>query len=168
MDKTYRDPLTGKMLAERRTGMDRRYSASLFASLASRHRRRKSRGRRITDRGAYVDIYDSRTWGIVIAILLLSLMDALLTGLHMVGGSARELNPILNAVLAHGGLPAFFSVKAAMTILPVAIIMIHKEWTLGKHAARLCLWAYILLSFYHLYLIFGVQTIGSLFLARAT
>ena len=156
------------MLAERRTGIDRRYSTSLLASLTSRNRRRKSRGRRVTDRGAYVDIYDSRTWGIVIAILLLSLMDALLTGLHMVGGSARELNPILNAVLAHGGLTAFFSVKAAMTILPVAIIMIHKEWTLGKYAAQLCLWTYILLSFYHLYLIFGVQKIGSFFLARST
>ena len=166
MDKTYRDPLTGKLLAERRTGVDRRNSTSIFAFLTSRHRRRKSRGRRAKDGGAYVDIYDARTWSIVITILLLSLMDALLTGLHMIGGSARELNPILNAVLTIGGLPAFFSVKAAMTILPVAIIMIHKEWALGRYAARLCLWAYILLSFYHLYLIFGIQKIGGFFLAH--
>jgi hypothetical protein len=86
-------------------------------------------------------------------------MDALLTGFHMTKGTAREMNPILDTVLAYGGLPAFFSVKAAMTILPVAIIMIHKEWTMGKYAARLCLWAYILLACYHLYLICGVQIV---------
>jgi hypothetical protein len=167
MDKRYQDPSSGKLLTERRSGVDRRDSESFFAFLASRHRRRKSRGRRATDKAAYVDIYDSRTWCIVIAVLLLSLMDALLTGLHLTGGSARELNPILNAVLAHGGLPAFFTVKAAMTILPMAVIMIHKEWTLGRYAARLCLLTYVLLSFYHIYLIYGVQKVGSFFLARA-
>ena len=44
-----------------------------------------------------------------------------------------------------------------MTILPVAIIMLHKEWALGRYAARLCLWSYIILSLYHMYLIFGAQ-----------
>jgi hypothetical protein len=166
MEKTYRDPLTGKLLPDRRSGTDRRYPKSLFAFLTSRQRRRKRRGRRATDRGAYVDIYDARTWSIVIAILILSLLDALLTSLHMIGGSARELNPILNAVLVYGGLPAFFAVKAALTILPVAVIMIHKEWTLGKYAAHLCLWAYILLSFYHLYLVFGVQKLRGFFVAH--
>lgn len=102
----------------------------------------------------------------MIAILILSLLDALLTGLHMVGGSAKELNPILNFVLVYGGLPAFFVVKALLTILPVAIIMVHKEWTMGKYAAHLCLWAYILLSFYHLYLVFGVQKLRSFFVAH--
>jgi hypothetical protein len=113
----------------------------------------------MTDKGSYVDIYDSRTWSIVVTVLVLSCMDALLTGFHMTRGSARELNPILSAILTYGGLSAFFTFKAAMTILPLAIIMIHKEWTLGKYAVRLCLWAYILLSVYHLYLIFGVRIV---------
>jgi hypothetical protein len=167
MNKAYHDPSTGELLADRRAGNDRRNSAPFWKFWASEHRRRKSRGRRATDKGAYVDIYDSRTWCIVIAVLLLSLMDALLTGLHMIRGTARELNPILNAVLAHGGLPAFFSVKAAMTVLPMVVIMIHKEWTLGRYAARVCLLTYVLLSFYHLYLIFGIEKVGGLFLARA-
>ncbi len=167
MAKTYRDPLTGKMLADWRTGIDRREPASFFAFWGSKHRRRKSRGRRATDKGAYVDIYDARTLGIVIAVLLLSLMDAVLTGLHMIRGSAKELNPLLNAVLAHGGLPAFFAVKAALTILPMAVILIHKEWTLGRYAARLCLITYLLLSFYHLYLVFGVEKFHGFFIARA-
>ena len=98
----------------------------------------------------------------VIAILCLSLMDAILTGFHMSKGTARELNPILQAVIVFGGLPAFFCVKAAMTVFPVAIIMIHKEWTVGKYAARLCLWAYILLACYHMYLILGIKIIKRL------
>jgi hypothetical protein len=104
-----------------------------------------------------VDTYDFRTWSIAVSILALSLMDATLTGLHLLKGSARELNPIMNVVLNYGGMPAFFGVKAIMTIVPVAIIMLHKEWALGRYAARLCLWSYILLSLYHMYLIFGAQ-----------
>jgi hypothetical protein len=148
------------MLAERRSGTDRRDEASFWALLFSRQKRRKSRGRRRTDRGAYVDLYDSRTWCIVAAILILSFMDALLTGLHVIRGSARELNPIMKAVLRYGGLPAFFSAKAALTIIPVSIIMIHKEWTLAKYAARLVLWAYLLLTLYHLFLLFRVHTVA--------
>jgi hypothetical protein len=157
MEKIYNNPSAGNILAEKRSGPDRRVFTSFFEVLTSKQRRRRSKGRRRTDRGAYVDIYDSRTWCIAIAVLLLSFLDALLTALHMTRGSARELNPILNAILEQGGLPAFFSAKAAMTIIPMAIILIHKEWTLGRFAARLCLWAYILLTFYHLYLIYAVQ-----------
>jgi hypothetical protein len=168
MSEKYRNPLTGEMHSERRSGINRRNPKSFFAFLRSQYRRRKSRGRRITDKGTYVDIYDPQTWCLVTAILLLSLMDALLTGLHMIRGTARELNPILNAVLTQGGMTAFFAVKAALTVFPVAVIMIHKEWALGRYAVRLCLWAYVLLSIYHLYLIFVVQKAGGFFIARTT
>ncbi len=56
-------------------------------------------------------------------------------------------------IIKYGGLPAFFGAKAAMTVFPMAVIVVHKEWPLGKFAARTCLWAYALLSLYHLYLI---------------
>ena len=75
----------------------------------------------------------------------------------MIRGSARELNPLLKVILDCGGLPAFYSAKAAMTILPMSVLLIHKEWTLARYAARLVLWAYILLSLYHLYLLFWMQ-----------
>jgi hypothetical protein len=161
-NKTFSDPLADEELFERRSGFDRRSPKSFFAFITSRHRRRKSKGRRKTDRGAYVDIYDSRTWSIVVAIVVLSFMDALLTCFHMMRGSARELNPILSAIIAYGGLSAFFTFKAAMTILPISVIMIHKEWTLGRYAARLCLWTYILLSIYHLYLITSAQVLHAM------
>ncbi len=160
MNKGLYRNLAGQMLVNRRSGEDRRDDASFWDIVSSRHRRRRSRGRRKTDKGAYVDIYDSRTWCIVVAILLLSLMDALLTGLHVIRGSASELSPILKAFLDYGGLPAFFSAKAAMTLLPILIIMIHKEWTLGRFAARLVLWTYILLAVYHLFLLFRIHGIN--------
>jgi hypothetical protein len=69
----------------------------------------------------------------------------------------------MNAVIAHAGLPAFFGVKAAMTAIPVAIILIHKEWTLGRYAALLCLMAYVLITLYHLYLLFGAGRLEALF-----
>ncbi len=154
--RCYSDPATGKLLAERRSGGDRR-SQSILLTVFSRRRRRKSGGRRRTDKGGYVDIYDSRSWSIAIAIIVLSFLDAVLTGLHMILGSARELNPVMGYVLDIGGLPAFFGAKTAMTVFPVAVILIHKEWTLGKFAAHLCLWTYVLLMLYHLYLLFGVK-----------
>jgi hypothetical protein len=119
------------------------------------HRRRRSGGRRKTDIGGYVDIYDFRTWAITAAVLLLSMMDAVLTGFYVLRGSAGELNPFMRAVLIRGGLPAFFVLKAMMTLVPMTIIMIHKEWTLGRYAARLCLCSYILVSLYHFYLVFA-------------
>jgi hypothetical protein len=152
--KFYHNPATGKILPERRSGVTRRAPSAISSIFSSRHRRRKSKGRRKTDRGAYVDIYDSRSWCIAIAVLILSCLDALLTGMHMIRGSAREMNPVMDAVINHGGLPAFFGVKAAMTVFPIAIIFIHKEWALGRFAARLCLWAYVLLTLYHMYLIY--------------
>ncbi len=160
-NRVHRNPSTGEVLAERRSGVNRRSPSTLAALFSRGPKRRSSRGRRKTDAGAYVDIYDSRSWSIAIAVLILSSMDALLTGLHMSKGSARELNPILNAVINRAGMPAFFGAKAVMTILPIAVVLVHKEWTLGKYAARLCLWSYLLITVYHVYLIFGAWEIWS-------
>lgn len=87
------------------------------------------------------------------AILLLALVDALLTVIHVGGGSATELNPVLRVAIDQGGWVAFFAVKGALTVIPVFLIMVHKEWAFGRFAARLCLWSYLLLALYHLYLL---------------
>jgi hypothetical protein len=148
----YWDPSAEKVLPERRSGADRRSQTALWATLTGPYHRRCSRGRRKTDRGRYVDIYDGRTWLIAIAVFILSAIDAGMTGLHMTKGTARELNPVMDAFIKYGGLNAFYGAKAAMTVIPLAIIFIHKEWMLGRFAARLCLWAYSILCCYHLYL----------------
>jgi hypothetical protein len=143
-------------LGERRSGIDRRKRAS-FPPRFSGQRRRSSSGRRKTDRGGYVDIYDARSWGVAIAVFALSLLDAGLTGMHIVDGRSTEANPIMNLAIDRGGLITFFSLKIAMTACPLAILILHKEWLLARYAARLCLWSYILVSLYHLYLVLIVN-----------
>lgn len=135
-----------------RAGKDRR-QRPVLPPLFPVHRRRRTSGRRLADPAGYVDIYDGRTWGVAISILLLSTLDAILTGIQIGNGFFREANPLMNAVLIHGGVYSFLSVKLAMTAIPLAIIVLHKEWAVARFAARLCLWAYILLSLYHIYLI---------------
>ncbi len=118
-------------------------------------RRRSSRGRRKTDRGGYVDIYDRGSWVVALTVMALSFVDAVLTVLQVEKGIVREANPIMNAVLAWGGAYVFFSLKAAMTAFALAIIIIHKEWALARYMARLCLACYIVILIYHMYLVSG-------------
>jgi hypothetical protein len=158
--KFYRDPATGNVCIDRRSGENRRDRWSLFPFSYFGPLRRKRSGRRAGDMG-YVDIYDFRTWAVAVSVILLSFADAVLTQYHLRLGSARELNPILQAVISFGGMPAFYATKAFLTIAAVAIIMLHKEWALGRRAARFCLWAYIFLSLYHLYLVSVIhETMG--------
>jgi len=137
--------------AERRSGMERRtYAQPRFFSA---HRRRKNKGRRRTDPANYVDVYDARTWGVALSVLILSLMDALLTSFQISTGRLQEANPLMHLVIVRGGIYTFVGLKAAMTALPLAIIILHQEWKLARYAARLCLWSYILIALYHIYLL---------------
>ena len=137
----------------RKSNCGRREPMPFWKVFSFRPRRRKSRGRRKTDPGAYVDIYDVRSYCIVFAVLTLSLLDALLTHFHLKRGIAEEANPILRAIIESVGYPSFYSAKIAMTTLPIVVILIHKEWALGKHAARFSLWAYIILSLWHIFIL---------------
>jgi hypothetical protein len=135
---------------ERRSGADRRRRSS-FPPRFSPLRRRLRSGRRNTDCG-YVDRYDARTWGLALSVLILSTLDAVLTGLQISQGRGREANPLMALAIDHGGMWTFYSVKAAMTAFPLMILVIHKEWKAAKYAARVCLYCYLAVSVYHLYL----------------
>lgn len=152
-DKYYLDAETGELRIDNRSGIERRSPAKFLRLLHLQPRRRKTIGRRKTDKAAYVDIYDYRAWGIAVAVMLLSGLDASLTSLHIIKGTAKEANPIMAALIQNNGLFAFFGVKALLTAIPIIIIIVHKEWTMGRYAARLCLFSYILLACYHVYLI---------------
>jgi len=144
---------------ERRLISDRRRKAAC-PPIFSPYRRRRSKGRRSTYKVGYVDLYNFQSWSVALSVLILSLTDAILTGLQVLGGKVQEANPIMNAVIRLGGIYCFLSMKAAMTALPLAIIILHKEWTLARYAARVCLWSYILVAVYHTYLIFVCHTLA--------
>jgi hypothetical protein len=139
-------------IPERRNGTDRRAPAG-FPPQFSSQRRRRSRGRRKSDRGGYVDIYDRGSWIVALAVMALSCVDAILTVKQIETGIVREANPIMNLVISWGGVYAFFSLKAAMTAFALAIIFLHKEWPLARYMARLCLCGYLLTLCYHMYLV---------------
>jgi hypothetical protein len=136
---------------ERRSGVDRRQTRR--APLFTRIRRRRSAGRRRTDKNGYIDIYDFRTRALAASIIVLSLLDAVLTAAQLQTGRITEANPVMAQIILVGGLPTFFAFKVAMTALPLALIILHKEWALGRIAARFCLWVYICLMVYHAYLL---------------
>ena len=89
------------------------------------------------------------------AVMLLSFLDAILTLMQLDKGIIREANPIMSLVIEWGGIYAFFSLKSAMTAFALAIIILHKEWTLARYMARICLCCYVLILFYHMYLVSG-------------
>jgi hypothetical protein len=152
-DKYYLDSETGELQTDRRARIERRRPAKLHRLLNFQYRRRSTIGRRKTDKASYVDIYDFRAWGIAVAVMLLSGLDASLTSLHIIKGTAKEVNPIMDALIRNNGLFAFFGVKALLTAIPIIIIVVHKEWKMGRYAARLCLISYVVLACYHAYLI---------------
>ena len=145
-------PPEGGLSTERRSGRNRRDRTSIFPLSYLGPLRRKRGGRRKGDVG-YVDIYDMRTWGMAVSVIIMSLLDAALTHQHLATGMAFEANPIMRAVIDAGGMPAFYLVKAFLTLAAIGIIMLHEEWKFGRYAARFCLWAYIFLSIYHLFVI---------------
>jgi len=153
---------SGMPAMERRRGSDRRKPGDIRTLFARTPKRRRSRGRRATDPGAYVDVYDARSWAWAFSILLLSLLDAILTWHQIAGGWVREANPFMKEVLSRGGTSAFFSVKAGMTLFPLALILVHKEWEISRFAVRICLWSYILVSIYHVFLLWVTGQISGL------
>jgi hypothetical protein len=147
--------------AERRSETDRRRAKHI--PFLPPFRRRHSRGRRRTDKGGYVDVYDLRTWAVALSVVILSLLDAILTAIQLRSGRVTEANPLLAHLLVIGGLPAFFAFKASMTALPLALIVMHKEWAAGRLAARFCLWIYVGIMLYHTYLLVESPIHGGLF-----
>jgi hypothetical protein len=139
---------------ERRCGPDRRHNR-LLPALFSKHRRRRSTGRRFGDKVGYVDYYPPRTWILAIAVLGMSLLDAVLTSVEVLGGKTEEINPLMNVALSKGGVYTFVSLKAVLTAVPLSVLILHKEWPLAKMTVRLCLWCYVLISLYHFYIVFG-------------
>lgn len=95
--------------------------------------------------------------------MVMSFLDAVLTVLQIQRGAVREANPVMNMTLTWGGVYAFFCLKASMTAFALAIIIVHKEWSLGRYVARLCLWFYLAIMFYHLYLISGCTGVTARF-----
>jgi hypothetical protein len=106
---------------ERRSGIDRRETRlggirRLFFSGRRRNLRRADDRRRL----ALLDHYSPRIFAIIVAILFLSLADAVLT-LVLISNGAVELNPVMAYLLSKGDT-TFLFVKYLLTAMSVTIV----------------------------------------------
>lgn len=108
---------------ERRSGIDRR-KTRLGGIRRLFFRGRRCNLRRADDRRklALLDHYSPRILAIIVAILLLSLVDAVLT-LVLISHGAVELNPVMAFFLSKGD-SAFVIAKYLLTAISVTIVVL--------------------------------------------
>ena len=109
---------------DRRTGRDRR-NRSKFNVIKPLISGKREQARRLSDRSVivYFDRYSSASLWFVVAILILSVVDAFLT-MVLIRNGAVELNPIM-AYYLNIGPQAFLAVKYALTSLSVFILLVY-------------------------------------------
>jgi hypothetical protein len=110
---------------DRRTNNKARLKYLLFNGRRERSRRDEDRGK------AFIfDRYNQKLFLAITAILILSILDAVLT-LVVIQRGARELNPVMAYFLEHGTL-TFIVAKYVLTSIGVLILLIFKNVFLTK------------------------------------
>ncbi|MEE9411919.1 MAG: DUF5658 family protein [Methylococcales bacterium] len=92
--------------------------------------RRRDHPQRLSERQQpyYSDFYESWLFVLIVGIVLLSVADAVLT-LNILAQGGVELNPVMDAILAHGPL-AFFAVKYGLTSVGLIFCVLHIRYQL--------------------------------------
>ena len=93
---------------------------------------RRERLRRASDKQQFVlyDRYSPKIFAAIMAILFLSVLDALFT-LFLIEHGSTELNPVM-ALSLKGGPFTFFAVKYGLTSMAVIIFLIFKNHYIRK------------------------------------
>ena len=111
---------------ERRLGTDRRISRGInLRSLGFGGKREFFRRKEDMQKYYSVDRYSPSIFAAIIAILFLSVLDALLT-LFLIGNGAIEINPIMAYYIKIGPY-SFLAVKYALTSIGVFIFLILRN-----------------------------------------
>lgn len=129
-DKPGCDP-DSSSCAEKRCGKDRRthqFPKIKYLMLPGR----RAVARRLEDRHRtfYFDRYSSKLFAAIMAILLLSVFDALLT-LHLMENGSTELNPVMSYFLEFGPF-VFIVAKYGLTCTCVIILLLFRNVILKR------------------------------------
>ena len=121
--------------SDKRSGADRRKRRLPQLKYFLFSGRRESQ-RRASDKKQLViyDRYSPKIFAAIMAILFLSVLDALFT-LFLIEHGSTELNPIM-ALSLKGGPFTFFAVKYSLTSMAVIIFLIFKNTTISKLGLR--------------------------------
>ena len=147
--------------AEKRSGQDRRtHKFPKLKYLLFSGRRTKVRRKEDLHHTFYFNRYSSHLFAAIVAILLLSVLDALLT-LHLIGKGSTEMNPVMAYFLRYGPI-VFMGAKYFLTCFGVVVLLLLRNAVRKRsitHAQNL--FSYIIGAFasvivWELYLIFFV------------
>jgi hypothetical protein len=114
---------SGHHLVERRSGIDRRTKRfGDWRWFLKTGRRRQVRRRSDRTQLHALDYYPFKLFFMLVAVLLLSIVDALLT-LWLVGNGAVEINPVM-AYYLDLGPSAFMAIKYFITAASVVLVVV--------------------------------------------
>lgn len=110
------------MDGERRSGQDRRKRLTSWRQMMFYGQRQTIRREADRQRLIWVDRYSPTLFILILAVVLLSMLDAILT-LFLVNRGAAELNPIMAYCLSLGP-SVFILAKYALTCVSVLVLLI--------------------------------------------
>jgi len=140
-----------KQSLERRRLADRRRRPTTFVSALRWNGRRKGFRRAGEGRHAYVDCLALRIVGLTVLVCVSSLLDALLTLLHLENGGG-EANPLMYMAIAHG-TTLFVVLKISITCVAAWFLAVHQQFPLAYRGLHGLALAYGVLLVYHLALV---------------
>ncbi len=132
---------------DRRTGDDRRERRTRPWGNPFGLKRRETGRRSGEDKNSFVDRYRARDTALLVSILVLNLLDAFLTLVH-IGRGGSESNPLMERLLQVGNETFLFH-KAAVVGSLLLVLVVHKNFTIARRAMWLILAVYSLLFAYH-------------------
>jgi hypothetical protein len=151
-------PQSPSLQVERRSCRRHRFSSFInFRHMGIRGRRKRAR-RRGESQNYYVDHYqDPILFFVVLAIIIMSTLDAIFTILLLENGNIIEANPLMAALIEKSSL-YFFNVKFLLTALSLFLLVIHKNFTfLGAfkttHVIFLIFGGFCILNTYQIFLL---------------
>ena len=146
---------------ERRSGKDRRiHQFPKWRYLLFSGKRAKARRKEDLERTFYFDRYSSNLFAAIVAILMLSVLDALLT-LHLIDHGSIELNPVMAYFIEYGPF-AFMGAKYLLTCTGVIILLLfrnvlrRRSITHSQHIFTYIIGVFSTVIVWELYLIFFV------------
>lgn len=149
--------------ADKRSGQDRRtHKFPKLKYVLFSGRRAEVRRKEDLQHTFYFDRYSSHLFAAIVAILLLSVLDALLT-LHLIGKGSTEMNPVMRFFLRFGPI-AFMGAKYFLTCFGVVVLLLFRNVVRkGSIAHAQNLFSYIIAAFttvivWELYLIFFIAS----------
>jgi hypothetical protein len=157
MEKSIQDTFD----TDRRSGTDRRKQTGINLRYTMGNGKRRL-VRRLEDRSKIflVDQYSPKLFAAIIAIIFLSVIDALLT-LFLMNHGAHEINPVMAYYITVGPY-TFFTLKFALTIIGAITLLMFRNIIPQSFKVRtysllyLVAGAFIITVAWELYLVFNV------------